>query len=133
MHAPTYMHCRWLRRCLRYLHHHSGVESGGALIYRRSGCAADALFSEINTDNSPLSVVIGFADASYAPPLEKERKSITGFSFFVYGNLVLWKSKLQPITAASTHESELIALAFAADEAVWFRRLLSEIGKIPFL
>ena len=42
----------------------------------------------------------------------------------------MWKSKLQPITAASTHESELIALAFAADEAVWLRRLLAEIGKI---
>ena len=77
-----------------------------------------------------MSVVVGFADASYAPPLEKERKSITGFSFFLYGNLVVWKSKLQPITAASTHESELIALAFAADEAVWLRRLLAEIGKI---
>ena len=130
MHAPTYMHCRWLRRCLRYLYHNSGVDSNGAIVYRRANCAAESLFSEINTDNSPLSVVIGFADASYAPPIEKERKSITGFCFFAYGNLIMWKSKLQPITAASTHEAELIALAFSSDEAVWFRRLLMEIGLV---
>ena len=130
MHSPTYMHVRWLRRCLRYLVHHSGLDNNGAIFYRRSSCSASALFNKINDDGSPLSVVVGFADASYGPPHEKERKSITGFSFFAYGNLVLWKSKLQPIVAASTHECELIALAFAADEAVWLRRLLEEVGKV---
>ena len=39
-----------------------------------------------------------------------------------------WKSKLQPLTAASTHEAELIAMSFAADEAIWLRRLLLEVG-----
>ena len=33
---------------------------------------------------------------------------------------------MQPITATSTHEAELIALTFAADEAVWLKRLLLE-------
>ena len=36
-------------------------------------------------------------------------------------------SKLQPITAGSTHESELIALGTAANEGVWLHRLLHEI------
>ena len=40
---------------------------------------------------------------------------------------MLWKSKLQPLTAGSTHEAELIALSFAADEGVWLRRLLREL------
>ena len=70
---------------------------------------------------------VGFSDASYAPNDEKERKSVTGFLFLVYGCIVCWKSKLQPITAGSTHESELIALATAANEGVWLHRLLHEI------
>ena len=32
------------------------------------------------------------------------------------------------MTAKSTHAAELIALSFAADEGVWLRRLLLEIG-----
>ena len=39
-----------------------------------------------------------------------------------------WKSKLQPLTAGSTHEAELIALSSAGNESVWTRRLLKEIG-----
>ena len=38
------------------------------------------------------------------------------------------RSKLQTITAASTFESELVALAFAANEAVWIRKLLTELS-----
>ena len=49
-------------------------------------------------------------------------------AFFLFGNLISWRSKLQPFTAKSTHAAELIALSFAADEGVWLRRLLLEIG-----
>ena len=35
---------------------------------------------------------------------------------------------MQPITATSTHEAELIALSLASDEAVWMKRLCNEIG-----
>ena len=38
------------------------------------------------------------------------------------------RSKLQPLTAASTHEAELIAMPAAADESVWLRSLLLECG-----
>ena len=48
--------------------------------------------------------------------------------FFLFGNLICWRSKLQPFTAKSTHAAEPIALSFAADEGVWLRRLLLEIG-----
>ena len=39
-----------------------------------------------------------------------------------------WRSKLQTITAGSTHEAEHIAIALAANEGVWIRKLLLEIG-----
>ena len=42
--------------------------------------------------------------------------------------MVSWRSKLKTITAASTFESELVALAFAANEAVWIRKLLTELS-----
>jgi len=41
--------------------------------------------------------------------------------------LVCWKSKLQAILATSTHESELIAMNMAAQEAMWMRNLLAEM------
>ena len=72
--------------------------------------------------------LFGMTDSDYANTKEDSRRSISGYCFFVYGCLVSWKSKLQPITAASTHEAELIAMSFAADEAVWTRRLLLEAG-----
>ena len=44
------------------------------------------------------------------------------------GNLVSWRSKLQPLTAASTHAAELIAMSSCADESIWLRSLLLECG-----
>jgi hypothetical protein len=81
-----------------------------------------------NKGRTPFEIVSGFTDANFANSREAERKSLTGFCFFAYGNLVMWKSKVQPLTACSTHEAELIALTFASQEAVWFKRLLLEIG-----
>ena len=68
------------------------------------------------------------SDADFASGTEVDRRSISGMAFFLYGNLVMWRSKLQPLTAKSTHAAELIALSFASDEGVWLRRLLLEIG-----
>ena len=144
MHAPTFMHARWLLRCLGYLRTRSGL----AIRYTRAPSQAARLFSSLDSNVDPVSVVDtdfitaisdgtvdtvltdavrAMSDASFAPGDEKERKSVSGYSLFIYGSLFSWKSKLQPITAGSTHESELIALALAADEVVWVHRLLSEI------
>ena len=64
-------------------------------------------------------------DSSYAPPNEKNRRSVfSGRCHDHLGNLIAWRSKLQPLTAESTHEAELIAMSSAADESVWVRSLL---------
>mmetsp|Transcript_21281 Transcript_21281/g.66742 ORF Transcript_21281/g.66742 Transcript_21281/m.66742 type:complete len:123 (+) Transcript_21281:980-1348(+) len=60
--------------------------------------------------------------------MEAERKSTTGYTVYLFNCLVSWKSKLQPIIATSTHEAELIALGTCADEAIWIRKLLRELG-----
>ena len=130
MHSPTYQHVAWLKRCMGYLKSCPQL----AIRYSQQRSAMQELFNEMECGDSPIQAMsmpegagVGFSDASYAPNDEKERKSVTGFLFLVYGCVVCWKSKLQPITAGSTHESELIALATAANEGVWLHRLLHEI------
>ena len=40
-------------------------------------------------------------------------------------------SKKQAIVALSTSEAEYVALSSATQEAVWFRKLLSDLGEPP--
>jgi len=44
---------------------------------------------------------------------------------------ITWSSKKQPCVALSTAEAEYVALASAAQEAVWLRQLMSELGNAP--
>jgi hypothetical protein len=74
---------------------------------------------------NPLAVL---ADANFANVTDEKLKSISGLASYVFGCPVSWRSKLQTITAGSTHEAELIAIALAANEGVWLRKLLLEIG-----
>jgi hypothetical protein len=72
--------------------------------------------------------LVGLGDANFANITDEQRKSISGFAYYVFGCPVSWRSKLQTITAGSTHEAELIAIGLAANEGVWIRKLLIEIG-----
>jgi hypothetical protein len=72
----------------------------------------------------------GYADANFANLRDDERKSNTGYCFFLFGCAITWKSKLQPITATSTHEAELIACAAAAYECIWIRKLFQDLGNM---
>ena len=109
------------------------------LIYQRNGNVSDNLFSDISksdgalsfiatSDGSNINALIGLSDANFANINDDKRKSISGYAFFVFGCCVCWRSKMQTITAGSTHEAELIAIALAANEGVWIRKLLIEIG-----
>jgi hypothetical protein len=86
-----------------------------------------AVASSYEANDAGYDILTGFSDADFAKSFAEKRRSTSGYAFFVFGNLICWKSKLQPLTAGSTHEAELIALTFAADEGVWLRRLLNEI------
>ena len=136
MHAPTREHVYMLRCLVGYLKIHRGVK----LTYRRNKTRIQSIYKEISDIDSSLQSIcghdyaemkdpiVGMTDADFASGTEVFRRSISGMAFFLYGNLVQWRSKLQPMTAKSTHAAELIALSFAADEGVWLRRLLLEIG-----
>jgi hypothetical protein len=68
-----------------------------------------------------------FTDSNLCGELDEQRKSTSGFAIFHLFHLISWKSKLKPITSASSHEAELIALAYGADEMMWIRKMLDEL------
>ena len=68
-----------------------------------------------------------FSDSSYAEDAI-DKKSQTGFAVLASGSLVNWMSKRQPTVAISTSEAEYQALAQAAREVQWLKKLRSDLG-----
>jgi hypothetical protein len=83
------------------------------------------LIFKADTESEPL--VEGFSDADWATDKD-DRRSYSGYAFFLYGNIISWRSKKQPTVALSTCEAELIALCLAMKEALFLRGILIEIG-----
>jgi hypothetical protein len=68
-----------------------------------------------------------FSDADWAGCTETS-KSTTGWIVRVGGSTVAWYTKRQGSVAQSSCEAEYVAAAAAANEVVWWRRLLSDFG-----
>lgn len=69
--------------------------------------------------------LVGYSDASYAE--QKDRKSTSGYAFLYGGAAITWSSKKQPIVAMSSMEAELIALTSTTKEAMWLRKLQTDL------
>ena len=69
---------------------------------------------------------IGYSDADWAGDVE-DRKSTSGYLFQISGAAVSRRSKKQTCVALSTAEAEYMALASAAQEAIWMRQLTSDL------
>ena len=104
---PTNQHWTAVKRIMRYLR---GTVNFG-LLYGKQGS----------------STTVGFSDANWAGDLD-DRKSTSGYLFQIGGCAVSWRSKKQTCVALSTAEAEYMALASAAQEAVWMRQLTTELG-----
>ncbi|CAM8922241.1 unnamed protein product [Rhodiola kirilowii] len=72
-----------------------------------------------------VSELIGYVDADFASDGDS-RKSNTSYVFTLSGNCIVWKSRLQPLVAQSTTESEYVAICDACKEAVWLQSMLKE-------
>ena len=71
--------------------------------------------------------LVGYSDADWAGDCD-DRRSTTGNVFLMAGGAISWLSKKHAIVALSRSEAEYVALSFATQEAVWLRKLLSELG-----
>ena len=67
-----------------------------------------------------------YTDADYANDVGT-RKSITGFVFKLAGGAISWASKKQSVVALSTLEAEYVAMCATVREAVWLRRMYTEV------
>ena len=65
-------------------------------------------------------------DVEYARDLN-DRRSTTGYVFTLAGGLICWRSMIQSLVALSTTESEYMAVAEAAKEALWLTGLVKEL------
>ena len=74
----------------------------------------------------------GYSDADWAGDCD-DRHSTTEKVFLMAGGAISWLSKKQATVALSTSEAEYVALSYATQEAVWFRKLLSDLGEPPLL
>ena len=134
MHNPKLAHIVAMKQTLKYLNSHRGL----SLTYRRKHNLIEGLFRTLaemdgalqtlqSTAGTPGDPAVLFSDSDYANDPET-RKSISGKATYLFNCLVSWQSKRQPVIACSTHEAEIIAMKLVADEGIWQRRLLSELG-----
>lgn len=76
---------------------------------------------------SNLPELICFVDADWGGDLN-DRKSVTGFLFKVFGNVVTWVTRKQNCVTLSTTEAELVALSVSVCEGLWLVKLMKDFG-----
>ncbi|TYJ97307.1 Retrovirus-related Pol polyprotein from transposon TNT 1-94 [Cucumis melo var. makuwa] len=107
MESPTTTHLKVAKRILRYLR--------GTLDY--------GLFYSSSKEFK----LEGYCDSDWAGDTN-DRKSTSGYVFFIGNTAFTWSSKKQPIVTLSTCEAEYIAAASCVCHAVWLRNLLKTVG-----
>ena len=107
--APRMRHWRHLQHMLRYVkkHPHRGIR-----------------FSK--QDNAESNILVCYVDSSFGDG--PSGRATTGYTFFMNGGCVSWRSNLQKSTSRSTMEAEVSAAAYAAEEAKFLNDLLYEMG-----
>ena len=101
----------------------------------RHWCAVKRIFRYIKGtcdmgilyDSHNSSECIGYSDADWAGD-KSDRKSTSGYCFIMNNGLVSWRTNKQSCVALSTAEAEYVALAGAAQEAIWLKHLLSDMN-----
>eukprot|EP00253_Pinus_taeda_P020910 PITA_20910 len=68
----------------------------------------------------------GYTDSDWAGSVD-DRKSTSGYVFYMGSGAISWASKKQPVVSLSTAEAEYVAATAAACQAVWLRRVIRDL------
>ena len=68
----------------------------------------------------------GFSDSDWGGSID-DMRSTTGFCFSFGSGMFSWCSRKQEIIAQSTAEAEYVAATAAVNQALWFRKLLTDL------
>ncbi|KAM7489808.1 hypothetical protein LguiB_027292 [Lonicera macranthoides] len=85
------------------------------------------VFHGLHYSSKSSLVLRAYSDADWAGD-PTDRRSITGYCFFLGDSLLTWRSKKQSVVSRSSTEAEYRALADTSQELIWLRRLLDELG-----
>lgn len=90
MHCPSEKHSKAVYRILHYLK----GSPGKGIMFSKNGGRRVEIFTDADWGRSST-----------------DRRSTTGYCSFVWGNLVTWRSKKQPVVSRSSAEAEFRAMA----------------------
>jgi hypothetical protein len=110
---PGLVHWRELKHVVRYL-----LGTSDYVLMFRGTQTSGGLWSHL---------IHGYSDSDWAGELD-QRRSTAGYAFLMAGAAISWSSKLQSTPALSSTEAEYVAGSRAAQEAIWLRSLLEELG-----
>src|SRR3954467_3237078 len=71
-----------------------------------------------------------YTDASWDTDPD-DSKSQSGYVFILNGAAVSWRSAKQSVVAKYSTESEYIATSEAAQEEIWMKEFITELGVVP--
>ncbi|KAJ4781946.1 polyprotein [Rhynchospora pubera] len=108
MEEPRTTHWKAIKRILRYI----------------QGTLSLGLFYDSSANDFG---VCGYSDSDWGGDTD-DRKSTSGFVFYVGNTAFTWLSKKQPIVTLSTCEAEYVAAATCVCHAIWLRQLLKEMN-----
>ena len=66
--------------------------------------------------------IVGYNDVDFKDYVD-DKKSTTGYIFFMVGGAVSWRSSKQFVTTSSTMEAEYVSYYEATRHAVWLTNL----------
>ncbi|KAG7565068.1 Zinc finger CCHC-type superfamily [Arabidopsis suecica] len=107
MEHPTTTHFKAAKRILRYIK--------GTINY--------GLHYSTSNDYK----LVGYSDSDWGGDVD-DRKSTSGFVFYIGDTAFTWMSKKQPIVTLSTCEAEYVAATSCVCHAIWLRNLLKELS-----
>ena len=81
----------------------------------------------MHSEQSDPITLFGSCDSDWAGDLD-DRRSTTGYLFFINNGPVSWSTRKQTSVVTSSTQAEYQALSSAVKEAIWLRTFLKELG-----